>query len=246
MTRSLLALVPARGGSKGLPRKNARRLGDLPLLGWTAEAARASGAGGALWLSTDDEEIAAIGREVGLEVPFLRPAELSTDEAGAVGVALHALDRYAATHGGDPDDLLLLQPTSPFRPPAAIAEARARLEREPALDAVLGVKAIYRTLSTLFHAADDMRLAPVAAVERATRRQEVRALYTPNGALYLIRTTALRRERTFFPERTAGLLLDEIASIDIDHPTDWAIAEAVAAAGITWRGRPDTPERPGR
>lgn len=236
---NLLIVIPARGGSKGLPRKNARTLGDLPLLGWTAEAVRRSGLGNPhCVLSTDDAEIAAIGGSVGLEAPFLRPDELATDQAGAVGVALHALDWLESTHGIRADYLMWLQPTSPFRPPASLMHAVQHLRDDSELDAVVGVKSIYRTLGTLFLTDADGRLAPVQRqAEEITRRQEVRPLVTPNGALYLIRGTALREHGSFFPPRSRGIVMDQIASHDIDDPTDWAIAEALVAAGLTWRSR---------
>ncbi|MBI5041511.1 MAG: acylneuraminate cytidylyltransferase family protein, partial [Gammaproteobacteria bacterium] len=162
---TLLIVIPARGGSKGLPRKNARTLGDLPLLGWTAEAVRHSGLDAHCLLSTDDAEIAAIGASVGLEAPFLRPEELATDQAGAAGVALHALDWLESTRGIRADALMWLQPTSPFRSPALLAQAVQHLRDnaglDARLDAVVGVKSIYRTLGTLFMADTDGRLAPV-------------------------------------------------------------------------------------
>jgi N-acylneuraminate cytidylyltransferase/CMP-N,N'-diacetyllegionaminic acid synthase len=236
IANDLLVLVPARGGSKGLPRKNARRLGDLSLLGWTVEAVRAAGLSGALWLSTDDQEIAEIGRAAGLDVPFLRPAELATDAASAVAVALHALDHYAAIRGQAPNTLMLLQPTSPFRRPESLRDAVGLLASDHTLDAVLGVKPIYRTLATLYHEDDAQRIHPVASEASAlTRRQDVRPLLTACGALYLVRCAALRRENTFVPARTRALPMDQLASIDIDDPLDWAIATAVAAAGISWR-----------
>lgn len=234
---TLLIVIPARGGSKGLPRKNARTLGDLPLLGWTAEAVRHAGLDTPhCVLSTDDAEIAAIGKAVGLEVPFLRPEALATDQAGAVDVAVHALDWLETTRGVRAEYVMWLQPTSPFRPPALLAQAVQHLLDDSDLDAVVGVKSIYRTLGTLFMADTDGRLAPVRRqAEEITRRQEVRPLVTPNGALYLIRGAALREQRSFFPPRSRGLVMDQIASHDIDDPTDWAIAEALVAAGLTWR-----------
>src|SRR4051812_14473677 len=108
------ALIPARGGSKTIPRKNIVSVGGKPLIAWTIGAALGSKLLDRVCVSTDDEEIAAVARQHGAEVPFMRPAELASDEAGSLGVALHALD-WMAAHGGEPDYLLLLQPTSPLR-----------------------------------------------------------------------------------------------------------------------------------
>jgi N-acylneuraminate cytidylyltransferase/CMP-N,N'-diacetyllegionaminic acid synthase len=236
--QGLLIIVAARGGSKGLPRKNTRRLRDLPLLGWTAEAVRRAELNGAVCLlSTDDSEIAEIGREVGLEAPFRRPAELATDTATAQAVALHALDWLAQERGVRATAVMWLQPTSPFRGPACLREAVSLMERERCAG-VLGVKAVHRTLATLFHAGPDMSLTPVdPAAEAVSRRQDARTLYTPNGALYLVSAATLRKDVTFFPPSCRGIEMDAVASLDIDSAEDWEIAQAISAAGLTWRDR---------
>src|SRR5688500_5412799 len=211
----LLAIVPARGGSKGLPRKNARVLGDLPVLGWTVEAVRASGVQpAALMLSTDDEELADIGVSVGLDVPFMRPPELASDTADALAVVDHALDWFARERGREFDAVAWLQPTSPFRPPAALAEAMRLIERGD-VPAVIGVKDLHRSLSVLYRADDQRKLTPVSADEpQQSRRQDVRPLLTPNGALYVTTTATIRSARTLFPPGTHGIVMDQIASID--------------------------------
>jgi CMP-N-acetylneuraminic acid synthetase len=236
---NLLIVIPARGGSKGLPRKNALNLGDLPLLGWTAAAVRKAGLDRSqCLLSTDDPELAAIGTSVGLDAPFLRPAALATDTAGAVDVAMHALNWLEQSRGVRAEYLLWLQPTSPFRPPTALAQALQLLHETPTLDAVIGIKPIFRSLGTLFGQDDGGQLEPLARqAEEITRRQDVHPLFTPNGALYLIRSTVLREQHSFFPPRSRGLVMDQVASLDIDDRTDWAMAEALVAAGLTWRDR---------
>jgi CMP-N,N'-diacetyllegionaminic acid synthase len=235
--KGVLIVVPARGGSKGLLRKNARSLGDLPLLGWTAKAVRAAGlANYACMLSTDDEEIAAIGRSVGLDVPFMRPPELATDEASAESVAVHALDWLAAERGIHPAAVMWLQPTSPFRNPESLRQAMAMLAADDT-PGVIGVKPVYRSLKTLFNTSPQMDLLPLdAGVESANRRQMLQPLYTPNGALYLVRSGILRSGNSFFPPGIRGIVMDQIASIDIDDSLDWSMAVAIAAAGLTWRG----------
>lgn len=235
--KGVLIVVPARGGSKGLPRKNARHLAGSPLLGWTADAVRAAGLDEAVCvLSTDDEEIAEIGRSVGLEAPFLRPVGLATDEASAQSVALHALEWVSAHRGHQPVAVMWLQPTSPFRTPSALSDAVAMMS-EPGFAGVIGVKAVYRSLRTLFHADECMELKSIdAGAELHDRRQALRPLVTPNGALYLVPARELRASGSFVPPRCRGILMDQIASLDIDDGIDWAMAEALAAAGLTWRG----------
>jgi CMP-N-acetylneuraminic acid synthetase len=225
----LLIIVPARGGSKGLPRKNIRPLAGKPLIAWTADAiAKARVEGAVAVLSTEDEEIAEAGRRCGLTVPFLRPAELATDEASAESVALHALD-WAKRNAGDPDAVMLLQPTSPFRPPRAIVEADAILRKQRDLDGVIGVKAIHRTLRTLFRMDAEGRLEPLAGDEAMrARRQEVEPFYTPNGAMYAVRAATLQAGKGFFPPASRAMVMDAVASLDIDDELDWRVAEAVA------------------
>jgi CMP-N,N'-diacetyllegionaminic acid synthase len=234
----MLIVVPARGGSKGLPRKNARMLGDIPLLGWTAEAVKQSGLSGATCiLSTDDEEIASIGRKIGFEVPFIRPAELAQDETVIEDVIFHALDWLKAERRFDPEFVMLLQPTSPFRHPELLLQAVKMLENS-SIDGVIGVKAIHRNLATLFYADESMNLVPLDKKEKLeTRRQEVNTIYTPNGALYLIRTKKLHGPKGFFSGNIKGVFMDQIASIDIDDPFDWKLAEAVVNTKLSWRDK---------
>jgi CMP-N,N'-diacetyllegionaminic acid synthase len=231
----VIIVIPARGGSKGLPRKNARTLAGIPLLQWTVDAVRAANLGRPRCiLSTDDVEIAAIAESIGLEVPFLRPTELATDTASAVSVILHALDWMRLERQTEFRSVMLLQPTSPFRPPNSLVEGLTLLG-QPDVEAVIGVKPIYRDLSVLFRADERFELGALADAEHRSRRQDVEPLHTPNGALYLTFTDVLRREGTLFPRRTRGLPMDQIASLDIDDAIDWTIAEALVAAGATWR-----------
>ncbi len=231
--REVLVVIPARGGSKGLPGKNIKPLGGLPLLGWSAEALRQSHLREArCLLSTDDTSIANAGRACGLTVPFLRPAALAGDTASSLDVVLHALDWLADEHDEQPPWVLLLQPTSPFRPPAAIDRALEMLRDDPSLDAVIGVKALHRSPGSLFLPDARGRLQPLGD-DGITRRQDSPGLLTPNGALYLVRSAVLRAGGNFFPPATAPLPMDTIASLDIDDATDWAMAEALQ--GLSWR-----------
>jgi CMP-N,N'-diacetyllegionaminic acid synthase len=213
-------------------------LGDIPLLGWTAEAIKKAGLSEATSiLSTDDEEIAGIGREVGLEVPFIRPTELAADETLVTDVVSHALDWLTQYKGIKPELVMLLQPTSPFRHPDLLLKAILMLE-DPSINGVLGVKAIHRNLSTLFYADQNMNLVSIDRNEKLeTRRQKVNTLYTPNGALYLIRANKLHEPKGFFNENIRGVFMDQISSIDIDDALDWKLAEAVVANKLTWRNQ---------
>lgn len=123
MTPDILVIIPARGGSKGVPGKNIKPLCGRPLIHYTIDAARAIAPDADIYLSTDSDEIAASAREAGLEVPFMRPAELAADNAGTYPVLIHALDHYRSCRGTDPDIVVLMQPTSPFRTGTHLREA---------------------------------------------------------------------------------------------------------------------------
>jgi N-acylneuraminate cytidylyltransferase/CMP-N,N'-diacetyllegionaminic acid synthase len=219
-----LALTPARGGAKRLPGKNLRPLAGRSLLARTADALR-----GSAWsqspclLSTDDPAIREEGLALGMIAPWLRPPELATDDATTVDVALHALDWWRASRGDDPDILLLLQPTTPFRDPTAIDEALRKLETAD-LDAVIGASVVHRSPRSLFARGADGLLTALGEAG------EPSSLLTPNGSLYAIRPAALRARRSFFPPSMAAMEMNAIHSIDIDTPEDWLIAEAVAGA----------------
>lgn len=227
----LLILVPARSGSKGLPGKNVRPLGGLPLLAWTARAIAASGVAARAVLSTDDPAIAEVGRAHGLEVPFLRPPALATDTAGSFEVVDHAVEWLAREDGYRPGAVMLLQPTCPFRRAERIGQALALLAR-PDTEGVVGVRRIDRSLSVMYRERADGALEPLAGWDERIRRQDVRPLLTPSGTLYLITAAALVAHRRLFPPRLRALPTDEVENIDIDTPADWELAEAVVAAGL--------------
>ena len=214
---SVAALIPARGGSKSIPRKNIVPVGGKPLIAWTIAAALGSTLLDRIYVSTDDDEIAQVAREYGAEVPFMRPAELASDEAGSLGVALHALD-WMGAHGGEPDYLLLLQPTSPLRTTGDIENA-VRLAEERDASAVLGVCEasphpwLARQISAQGVLSDFFPLK-----EKPTRRQDYPLAYMINGALYLNRVTSLRAARTFQPPDALAYVMPPERSLDIDLP----------------------------
>ena len=201
---------------------------------WAAEAIWQSGLDGMVCvLSTDDEEIAEIGRNAGLKVPFMRPTELSGDDVPMQAVALHASDWLTQNEGFVAKSIMVLQPTCPFRPPEVLVQAIQML-KDPSVDAVMGVKPIYRSQTTLFYMSENLSLTPLDDNEEIkSQRQEVQPIYTPNGALYLIRSDKLHNSRGFFPLKSRGIIMDQIASIDIDDSIDWQIAEAIVNNKLT-------------
>ncbi|HEX9648801.1 MAG TPA: acylneuraminate cytidylyltransferase family protein [Alphaproteobacteria bacterium] len=222
---TLLIVVPARGGSKRLPGKHLRPLCGRNLLAHADTAIGEAALDAPVVLSTDDAAIAAEGRRLGWLVPFVRPRHLSGDDSASVDMLLHALDAFGRSAGYAPELVMLLQVTSPLRPAATLAEAVALLEARADADAVVGVRALERTPQTVFRLGADGFLAPAGA--------DSAPLYTPNGALYVIRTEIVRRRRSLFPERTLPVVMDARASLDIDTELDWRMAEYLLAQPVT-------------
>lgn len=221
---AMLAVIPARGGSKRLPDKNIRRFSNgKSLLDLTNDAILASGVACETLLTTDSHVIAENGRELGWWVPFLRPADLAADDTATLPVVLHALDWYREERGSDPELTLLLQVTSPLRKGGHIAAAMEMLRIYPDCDAVIGVHRLGVSSTHVYSAAPgDGYLDPIAPEVAVPA-----SVFVPNGAIYLIRTAALRREQTFFPPRTRGYEMDAVASVDVDTESDWCLAEAL-------------------
>jgi CMP-N,N'-diacetyllegionaminic acid synthase len=213
---SVLALITARGGSKGLPGKNIREVNGRPLLDFTAAAARAAACVDRVVLSTDDEAIARVGRASGCEVPFLRPAALASDEAGSIDVVLHALDEMPAH-----DLVVLLQPTSPLRTADDIDDACAQLLRAGA-PACVSVTPVDHSPYWMYRLVDGQHLQALLDVPGgASRRQDLPSVVRLNGAVYAARTEWLRRSRSFVTPETVAHLMPPQRSIDIDTLEDF-------------------------
>jgi CMP-N,N'-diacetyllegionaminic acid synthase len=222
---NVVAIIPARGGSKAVPRKNVRDVAGMPLIAWTIKSAQQSAAFSRVVVSTDDTEIAAVANAWGAEVPFLRPGRLATDSAGSLEVVEHALSEI----GGDFDAVMLLQPTSPLRSYGDITEAVAVLRSRDA-DAVVSVTAAAHPPEWFCHIAGDGTLLPNDSLKESSQRQSAGALYQLNGAIYLIRAQALRAERTFIPPKTLAYVMPQDRSLDIDTEFDLQVAALVLRA----------------
>lgn len=219
---SILALIPARGASKGLPRKNIKPLAGKPMIVWTIEAALRSKVAARVVVSTEDDEIARVAQDAGAEVPFRRPAALATDTADSFSVAEHALKALAAA-GYRPQFLLLLQPTSPLRTAADIRRA-ARLRESRDADAVVSVAE--SPVSPQWLQTIDAKgvLHPWAGGKGPSRRQDAPRTYCPNGALYLVRTKTLLRAKDFSPPGALACVMPPERSVDVDTAHDFAVA----------------------
>lgn len=222
---TVLGLVPARGGSKGIPDKNVRPLAGRPLLAYTADAAREAGCLDRVIVSTDSERIAEVARGVGLEVPFLRPDALAGDDTPMRDVIAHALEALAAG-SYVPDVIVLLQPTSPLRRGAHIAQA-VDLLRATGADAVASVTAVPRHLSPDYvMRIEDGRLVNfLADGSRVTRRQDAREAFVRDGTVYAFRHDAFARDGSIYGQDCRPLFIDPAESLSLDTPDDWAQAE---------------------
>ena len=234
---TVLGVVTARAGSKGVPGKNTRLLAGKPLIAHTIDVARESGAFDRLILSTDDEQAAAIARDRGCEVPFTRPAELATDDTPHLPVMQHALTWLRDRERYEPDWVMILLPTSPLRQTHHITEAIALAQRSGA-DSVVSVDELpphYHPLRAVTVDADGWaRLfvggAPVK--RRPGRRQDMPAVWILNGAIYLFRTAVLFDpvEPSLYGDRVAAYRMSPPYGLNIDQPGDWAIVERALSA----------------
>lgn len=215
-----VTIIPARGGSKGVPRKNLREVAGRPLIAWSIADALESARAGRVWVSTEDEEIRQVARECGAEV-IDRPAELAQDATTSEAVLRHALDAIAAERGGDPDFVVFLQATSPLRTGAQIDEAVARLESAGA-DSVMSVSPAHLFL---WGERDGLAVALNHDGESRPRRQDMEPQYRENGSIYVFRPWVLRERNNRLGGRTVLYKMSEEAGIDIDSETDLALAD---------------------
>ena len=231
----VLALVPARGGSKGLPGKNLRPLAGLPLIGYSLRAAAQIPAITRCIVTTDSTDIADVARELGADVPFLRPAELAADDTPMAPVLRHALAAVEEQEGRAYDVVVLLDPTSPARRPEPISAAVQQLLDTPEWDGVVSVSApTFHPVWVGVRADERGRLAryfPGGA--GITRRQQLDRYLRINGSFYVWRAEFVRRlEASWFDEGVHGMIeIPEVEAFAIDELAEFETLEALVAAG---------------
>jgi CMP-N-acetylneuraminic acid synthetase len=238
-----LALVPARGGSRSIPRKNVKPLAGVPLVAWVVRAIAASGVVDRICVSTDDDEIAAAAEAAGAEAPFRRPAELCRDDSPTIAAVEHALEWYAA-NGLEPEHVLLVQPTEPFVRPEQI-RAAYELMLERSADSAVTMVEVPRNFHP-FH----VRTQDDGGFLHFEREDEhyahpSRQLDPPRwafGNLYWFAREAFLREHRLEAGRRVGLAIDTVSALDVNTPEDWSVAEALVAAGAV-DGPADDPRR---
>jgi CMP-N,N'-diacetyllegionaminic acid synthase len=221
-----LVVIPARGGSKGVPGKNIRLLNGKPLINHTINAARQVFDDAVICVSTDDAAIKATAESVGLQVPFTRPAALATDNSGTYEVLLHAVDYYEKA-GYFPDVMILLQPTSPFRTAQQIEQALKLYSDD--IDMVVSVKeAKSNPYYNLFEENEDGFLSK-SKKAAFTRRQDCPKVWEINGAIYIINIASLKTKTISDFEKIIKYEMDDITSHDIDSMTDFEFAEFMSS-----------------
>lgn len=219
----MLCVIPARGGSKGLPGKNVKLLEGRPLIHWTIEAARGAASIDRVVVSTDSAEIADVARAGGAEVPFLRPADLARDDSPALAAYLFTIEELERSSGRSIPAFVVCQPTSPLRTAADIDGATALFATHDA-DSVLSVTPSPHPPAWLKKLGPDDRLADYFAVDGQRNRQELPSAWLPNGAVYVFRTALLRDTGRYTSERTWGYRMPAERSVDIDTALDFELA----------------------
>jgi CMP-N,N'-diacetyllegionaminic acid synthase len=228
--QSVLAIVPARGGSKGLPGKNKRQLRGKPLVAWPIGVALGAVSVDKAICTTDDPEIRDIALAYGAHAPFVRPAHLASDTATSIDAILHAVD-YLADIGEHYDYVVVLEPTSPLTTSSDVESALAMLHaRRDAADSIVGISRVEST-----HPEYDVRLGEDGLISpfmapnfnSLKRRQEIEVLHFLEGSLYISTTNALRAIRSFYHDRTLGYEVPRWKSVEIDELVDFLFVETV-------------------
>lgn len=228
---NILTIIPARGGSKGIPRKNIKPFAGKPLIYYTIDCARAICTDEDICVSTDDDEIIQVVEDYGLKVPFKRPDELATDTAGTYEVLLHALDFYEK-QGKHYDVVMLLQNTSPFRTQEHVIEALKLYA--PEVDMVVSVKeCAANPYYCVFEENQEGYLHVCKGDGTIFRRQDAPKVYEYNGAIYIMNAETLKTTHMHKMQKRVKYLMDDRSSFDLDTMFDWTMAEMMAAQHIS-------------
>jgi CMP-N,N'-diacetyllegionaminic acid synthase len=226
----ILVLIPARGGSKGIPGKNIKPLNGKPLIYYTLDIARAFFSDENICVSTDDLEIAHKVEEYGVKVPFIRPDDLATDHATTNDVISHALDFYRKK-GIDYDYTLLLQPTSPFRQVRHVADCLSMAAELP-FEMIVSVKETDANPYYVLFEEDGNGILQKSKEATFTRRQDCPAVWQVNGAIYLINNHVLTEKKDLGALKKSKLVMESRYSIDLDTMEDWMMAECMLEKGL--------------
>ncbi len=228
----ILAIIPARGGSKGIPGKNIKLLGGKPLLEYTVDSARESRLLSRVILSSDDEAIISLAKSIGLEVPFVRPAHLATDLSGSLELVQHALT-FFKDNGALFDAVCLLQPTTPFREKGSIDAAIQRfIDKE--VDSLVSVREVPAEFNPHWvFEADETGCLHIATGEKEIikRRQELPVAYFRDGSIYLTKTEVILKQESLYGDTIGYIISKNKQFVNLDTPEDWERAEWILKKG---------------
>lgn len=214
-----LFIIPARAGSKGIPNKNKKLLNGKPLISYSIECALAVSNPMDICISTNDDDVIKIATQYGIDVPFKRPEELSTDSASAFDVLKHAVSFYQ-NKGKSIDAIVLLQPTSPLRKDSHLKEALSLYKTD--IDMVVSVNI---ASTKLVFSENDLGFLERESTVFYEKRQDAKDKYNYNGAIYIINTNSLMHKNISEFNKIVKYQMDDISSMDIDTPLDWKIVE---------------------
>ena len=232
MKNEIVAVIPARGGSKGLQRKNIRLLAEKPLIAWTIEQAKSSKYIDKVVVSTNDEEIAEISKKYGAEVPFLRPEELARDDSPTSDAIIHALNWFEE-RGEYFDIVVLLEPTSPLRDVEDIDKCVEILIGNPKAKAIVGVAKLESThpeFNVVINEEGFIRKLDGTTNFKVLRRQDLEDVYFFEGSIYISEVGVLKQKRTFYQESTLAYVVPKYKSLEVDELCDFICIEALMKA----------------
>lgn len=226
--RKFLAIIPARGGSKGLPGKNIRTLCGKPLITWSIEAGQQSTYIDEVMVTTDSEKIAEIARWAGADVPFLRPAEFASDESTTFAAVEHTITFYREKLFRKFDYIALLEPTSPLRKENDIDTMIEKLvSHEKQYDAIISIGEVHEHPSIMKRINKDSLVPFCKELELPKRRQDNPPAYFPYGVAYIIKTDTLLKEKTFYPQRNTFHIIERYQTYEIDDIYDFLAIENI-------------------
>ena len=229
--KTIIALIPARGGSKGLPGKNIKDLDCKPLIAHTIEVAKKSRIFDRIIVSTDNKEIAEVAKEYGAEIPFIRPAELATDSADAMDVVIHAL-KWFKNKGEDFDYIMKLQPTSPLRTKQDIINSMDLIIQKDG-DSIVSVSECEHHPLWSNKLEPDLKMSNFIDEDiKGKNRQELPKYYRLNGAIFLSKIETLLNTKDWLGEKSYAYIMDSNRAIDIDSEMDFYLAELLKKKNI--------------
>jgi len=221
----ILVIIPARGGSKGIPKKNIKLMNGKPLIHYTIEAARKCFSDRDICVSTDCDEIKEVVEQIGLNIDFKRPASLATDLATSESIIHHALEFYE-TKGKHVDHVMLLQPTSPLRNGNHIKDALNQyLNSDKEVEMLVSVKITDANPYYVLAEENELGYLKKSKISNVTRRQDVPIVYEYNGAIYIYKVETLKKKAIKDFDKVIKYEMDTVSSVDIDVPLDWKWAE---------------------